>query len=228
MSQRRKLLVIDDDPAIFRYLRRGLAREGYQVAASRRQDMSARIGEWQPDVVLLDLAPTHARSQIQAIKLRSHAPIIGLLPAKDSQATISALDAGADDCIAKPFSLEGLAAHISKVLRHDMMRRGEIPGFHSPTLRIDLVLRRIYRGGRSLALTPRQSQLLKLLLDADGRVLAHRDLVHAIWGSGGSGNIALLRKLVQDLRRKIECDPKRPVYISTHNRVGYQFGRPKR
>ena len=94
MMQHRKLLVIDDDPAIFRYLRRGLTREGYDVEAALGQGMLARMDEWQPDVVLLGLTSTHAVSQIQAIKARSPAPLIGLVE-EDSQATIDALDAGA-------------------------------------------------------------------------------------------------------------------------------------
>src|SRR4030081_3216417 len=115
MMQRRKLLVIDDDPAIFRYIRRGLACEGYDVAAAPGRGMLARIDEWQPDVVLLALAPMRARSHIQAIKARSRArPLIGLLPNRDLQAAIAALDAGADDCITKPFDLKELAAHIHK------------------------------------------------------------------------------------------------------------------
>jgi two-component system KDP operon response regulator KdpE len=227
MSSRRKLLVIDDDPAIFRYLRRGLAREGYQVAAAPNQDMLARIGEWQPDLVLLELAPTHARSQIQAIKLRSRAPVIGLLPTKDMQAIVAGLDAGVDDCVAKPFSLNELVAHIHKVLRRDIWRRGETPYFSSPSLRIDLVLRRIYRSGRTLSLSRRQFQLLKLLLDADGKVLAHRDLIRSIWGSSDGGKIALLRKLIQNLRYKIEPNPKQPMYILSHSWVGYRFDRPR-
>ena len=132
MTQRRKLLVIDDDPAIFRYLRRGLARKGYDVAAAPVENMLARIDEWQPDAVLLDLAPPHARSQVQAIKARSPAPLIGLMPSEDTQAIIAALDAGVDDCVAKPFGLDELAAHIRKVLRRDIWRRGEAPCFSSP------------------------------------------------------------------------------------------------
>ena len=131
MTQHRKLLVIDDDPAIFRYLRRGLTREGYDVEAAPGQGMLARMDEWQPDVVLLGLTPTHAVSQIQAIKARSPAPLIGLVPEENTQATIDALDAGADDCITKPFGLEELAAHIRKVLRRDMWRRGETPCFEA-------------------------------------------------------------------------------------------------
>ena len=225
MMQRRKLLVIDDDPAIFRYLRRGLARKGYDVAAAQVESMLARIDEWPPDAVLLDLAPPHARSQVQAIKARSPAPLIGLLPSEDTQAIIAALDAGVDDCVAKPFGLDELAAHIRKVLRRDIWRRGEAPCFSSPSLQIDLVFRRIYRSGRTHSLSGRQFQLLKLLLDADGRVLMHRDLIHAIWGHDDGGSVALLRKVVQDLRRKIEPDPKQPVHILSHSRIGYRFDR---
>jgi two-component system KDP operon response regulator KdpE len=147
MTQRRKLLVIDDDPAIFRYLRRGLGRKGYDVAAIPVESMLARIDEWQPDAVLLDLAPPLARSHIEAIKTRARAPLIGLLPSEDAQAIIAALDAGADDCVAKPFGLDELAAHIRKVLRRDIWCRGETPAFSSPPLEIDLVLRRISRSG---------------------------------------------------------------------------------
>ncbi len=126
------------------------------------------------------------------------APVIGLLPTKDMQAIVAGLDAGVDDCVAKPFSLNELVAHIHKVLRRDIWRRGETPYFSSPSLRIDLVLRRIYRSGRTLSLSRRQFQLLKLLLDADGKVLAHRDLIRSIWGSSDGGKIALLRKLISE------------------------------
>jgi two-component system KDP operon response regulator KdpE len=227
MMPHRKLLVIDDDPAIFRYLRRGLTREGYDVEAALGQGMFVQLDEWQPDVVLLGLTSTNTVSQIQAIKARSPAPLIGLVE-EDSQATIDALDAGVDDCIAKPFGLEELAAHLRKVLRRDMWRRGETPCFETPTLRIDFIRHRIDHCGRALALSQRQFQLLKLLVDADGRVLTHRDLIHGIWGSGDRGNVALLRRLIQDLRRKIELDPKQPVLILSHSRIGYRFDRLQR
>jgi two-component system, OmpR family, KDP operon response regulator KdpE len=226
MMQRRKLLVIDEDPAIFRYLRRGLKREDYDVASAPRHGMLARMDEWQPDVILLDLALPHDRSQIQAIKARSPAPLIGLLPHEDTQAMIAALDAGVHDCVPKPFSLEELAAHIYKVLRRDMWCRGEISEFKSPTLRIDLVLRRVYRDDRTVALSRRQFQLLKLLLDADGRVLTYRNLMDAIWGPGDGGSIASLRRMIQELRRKIEPDPRQPVHILSQSRLGYRFARP--
>ena len=225
MTQRRKLLVIDEDPAIFRYLRRGLIREGYDVVAASGQGIIAKLDEWQPDIVLLDLAPPHVRSQIQAIRVRSAAPLIGLLPSEDTQTMIAALDAGVHDCVPKPFSLEELDAHIRKVLRRDMWCRGETPEFKSSTLRIDLVFRRIYRGDRTVALSRRQFQLLKRLLDADGRVLTHRDLMDAIWGPGDGGSVTTLRRMIQDLRRKIEPDPRQPVYILSQSRIGYRFAR---
>ena len=225
MMQRRKLLVIDDDPAICRYLRRGLTHQGYDVAETQRGSMLARIDEWQPDAVLLDLAPLHARSGIQIIRARSSVPLIGLTPSEDPQIIIAALDAGVDVCVAKPFSLEELAAHIRTALRRSVWRRGGTPYLNLPSLQIDLVFRRIYCGGCSHSLSGRQFQLLKLLLDADGRVLTHRDLVHAIWGHDGGGSVALLRKVVRDLRRKIEPNPKQPLHILSHSRVGYRFAR---
>jgi two-component system KDP operon response regulator KdpE len=225
MTQRRKLLVIDDDPAIFRFLRRGLGRQGYDVAAAQVESMFAQIDEWQPDAVLLDLAPPLVTSQIEAIKARSRAPVIGLLPSEDTPTIIAALDAGADDCVAKPFGLEELAAHIRKVLRREIWCQGETPSFSSPSLEIDLVFGRISRQGRAHSLSRRQFQLLKLLLDADGKVLTYRDLTQAIWGATGVDNVALLRKLVLDLRRKIEPCPKQPAHILCHSRIGYRFDR---
>ena len=187
--------------------------------------MLARIDVWHPDVVLLGLTPPHVKSQIQAIKARCPVPLIGLLPREDTNAMIAVLDAGVDDCVAKPFSLEELAAHIHKVLRRDMWCRGETPHFESPTLRIDMVFRRVYRSGGTLALSRRQFQLLKLLLDADGRVLTHRDLIHAIWGASNGGSIAALRNAIKDLRRKIEPDPRQPMHILSQSRIGYRFNR---
>jgi two-component system KDP operon response regulator KdpE len=225
MTQRRKLLVIDEDPAIYRYLRRGLAHEGYDVAAAPAAHMLAGIDEYQPDIVLLDLDPADNKLQIQAIKEQSPTPVIGLLSNHDTKAMIAALDAGVDDCVTKPFGLEELAAHIRKVLRRAIWCRGETSEFTSPTLRIDLVFRRIYRNGRTLALSRRQFQLLKLLLDADGRVLTHRDLIDAIWGGTDGGSISALRTVIQDLRRKIEPDPRQPLHILSQTRIGYRFNR---
>jgi two-component system KDP operon response regulator KdpE len=203
MMQRRKLLVIDDDPAIHRYLRRHLARQGYDVQATEIKSMLARIEEWQPDIVLLDLNRLHARWRIQAIKAQSPTPLIGLMPSGDTQGIITALDAGVDDCVTKPFGLDELVAHIRKVLRRNIWQRGETPYLNLPSLRIDLVFHRIYRGGCTHLLPRRQFQLLKLLLDADGKVLTHRDLVRTIWGRDSGGSVVLLRKVIQDLRRKI-------------------------
>ena len=109
--------------------------------------MLARIDEWQPDAVLLDLAPLHAGSRIQAIKARSSVPLIGLTPSDDAQTIIAALDAGVDVCVAKPFGLDELAAHIRTALRRDVWRRGGTPYLNLPSLQIDLVFRRIYRDG---------------------------------------------------------------------------------
>jgi DNA-binding response OmpR family regulator len=156
------------------HLRRDLMREGYDVVAASGQVILARLDEWQPYIVLLDLAPPHVRSSIQTIRARSTAPLIELLSSEDTRTMIAALDAGVPDCVPKPFSLVGLDAHIRKVLCRDTGCRGETPEYKSSTLRIDLVFRRVYRGDRTVSLSRRQFQLLKPLLDADGRVLTHR------------------------------------------------------
>jgi two-component system KDP operon response regulator KdpE len=225
MTTRRKLLVMDDDPAIFRHLRRDLMREGYDVVAASGQGIIARLDEWQPDIVLLDLAPPRVRLQIQTIRARSAAPLIELLSSEDTRTMIAALDAGVHDCVRKPFSLVELDAHIRKVLRRDMWYRGETPEYKSSTLRIDLVFRRVYRGVRTVSLSRRQFQLLKLLLDANGRVLTHRELMGAFWGHAERASVASLRRMIQGLRCQIEPDPSQPVHIRSQSRIGYRGAR---
>jgi two-component system KDP operon response regulator KdpE len=152
-----------------------------------------------------------AKSQVQAVKACSPTPLIGLLPSEDVQAVIEALDARVDDCIAKPFGLDALAAQIRKVLRRDMWCRGEAPYFSSPTLQIDSIRCQVYRSGRPLRLSRRQFRLFQLLLDADGRVLTHHALLRAIWAGGADGaTIGALRQAIAELRRKIEPNPRRP------------------
>lgn len=155
---RQTLLIIDDDPAICRYLRRRLAPRGYEIAAVPADRLLAGIDKLRPDLILLatDPATEPGRELIQLVRSRLSVPLIVLPPAQNSQEIIAALDAGADDCVAKPFSLAELEARIKKLLRRDMMERGATPALSIDGLHIDLVFRHVYRCGCACHLSRRR------------------------------------------------------------------------
>ena len=226
---RRKLLVIDTDPATYRYLRRWLSREGYDIAGVQQSELApARVAEWNPDILVMatDLLAAEGTSLIRSIKTVTAVPIIGLLPGSDAADAIQAFNAGVDDCIAKPFGLEELAARLRKMLRHDMLRRGLKPSFTSGELQVDLVARRVRRDGHDRVLSGIQVKLLQLLMAADGGVVALKDLLQGLWGAHGENRVGALRSAICSLRNKVEENPHRPMHILTAPRVGYRLASP--
>ncbi len=183
------------------------------------------ISEWCPDILMLetDLLTGDSVSLIQDIKAITDIPILGLLPGSVVEDVIEALDAGVDDCIANPFSLEELAARLRKMLRRDLLRRGLKPKFTSGELQIDLLAGRIRRGDHEFLLSDIQIRLLQRLIAADGGVVAIRELVQELWGAHDSSKIGALRRAIWLVRNKIETDPHRPVHILTEVRVGYRL-----
>jgi two-component system, OmpR family, KDP operon response regulator KdpE len=228
---RRKLLVVDTDPATYRYLRRRLSCEGYDIAGLERPDLTpARAAEWHPDILLMatDLLTAEGALLIKAIKMVRSIPIIGLLPGSDPADAIEALNAGVDDCIAKPFSLKELAARLRKMLRQDMLQRGLKPSFTSGELQVDLVARRVRRDGHEFVLSDMQVKLLQLLMAADGGVVAQRDLLQGLWGVRGGNKVSALRGAIYSLRNKVEADSHKPRYILTEPHIGYRLTSPRR
>ncbi len=226
---RRKLLVVARDPAICRYLRRRFSQHGYEISGTQQPDRaSIMISEWCPDILMLetDLLTGDSVSHIQDIKAITDIPILGLLPGSVAEDVIEALDAGVDDCIASPFSLEELAARLRKMLRRDLLRRGLKPNFTSGELQIDLLAGRIRRGNHEFLLSDIQIRLLQRLIAADGGVVAIRELVQELWGAPDSSKIGALRRAIWRVRNKIETDPHRPVHILTEVRVGYRLASP--
>jgi two-component system KDP operon response regulator KdpE len=228
---RTKLLVVDTDPAIYRYLRRRLSCEGYDIAWVQQPELApARAAEWSPDVLVMatDLLAAEGALLIRAIKMVRPIPIIGLLPGADAADAIQALNAGVDDCIAKPFSLKELAARLRKMLRQDMLQRGLKPRFTSGELQVDLVARRVRRDGHELVLSDIQVKLLQLLMAADGGVVAQRDLLQGLWGVHGGKKVGALRSAISSLRNKIEANSHRPMHILTEPHIGYRLASPQR
>jgi two-component system KDP operon response regulator KdpE len=179
------------------------------------------------DAILLDLDLPHPgqRPFVHALRAAAAAPILGMLPAASVARTVEALDNGADDCVTKPFSLGEVLARIRRLLRHAARMGGSVIAFSAGGLDIDLVQRQAHLHGRALMLSEREFEVLRLLVKADGAVLSYQHLLEQIWGPGSGHRVQDLRRTITHLRRKIEPDPRTPVYIMNDMFVGYRLVR---
>ena len=210
------ILVIDDDPGIRLYLRRRLSLAGYDVVAvDAGRAALAETGQQPPDAIILgNLAVLAA---IRSMKAASSLPVLALLEGGDQARVLAALDAGADQALLKPFSIEELMAWLRTALR----RSGRILAWEG--LEVDIARGRIRRHGQEMKLSQRQRQLLRVLVEGDGAVIAYPELVRRVWGSPGAHGTHHLRWAIRALRQKIEADPRTPAHILTVARVGYRF-----
>jgi two-component system KDP operon response regulator KdpE len=176
------------------------------------------------DVLVLDLGlPDMSGFDIirQLRERGSAVPIIVLSSRADEAGKVKALDSGADDYVTKPFGVDELLARIRAALRHRLQQRGEKPIFRSGDLSVDLVRRVVTVGGQEIKLSPREYELLRLLVAHAGKVLTHKFLLHDVWG--GEGDVQYLRIYIRSLRQKIEANPERPQHIITEQGVGYRL-----
>jgi two-component system KDP operon response regulator KdpE len=144
----------------------------------------------------------------------------------DERAKVEALDLGADDYVAKPFGIAELMARIRAALRHAFQAQGELPVFTSGDLTVDLVRRHVARGGEEIKLSPKEFDLLRLLVSHAGKVLTHRQLLREVWGPAQAEEVQYLRVFIRGLRQKLEPDPTRPIHILTELGVGYRLQLP--
>ena len=220
-----RILVVDDEPAIRRFLHTSLSSEGYVVvdAASAGEGFEAlRAGPI--DVLILDLGLPDLDGLDVIKRLReggSAVPIVVLSSRDDEAGKVAALDLGADDYVTKPFGVEELLARIRAALRHRLQEEGEHPVFRSGDLLVDLVARRVEVRGVEVKLSPREYELLRLLVGHAGKVLTHRTILRELWGA--DADPAYLRIYIRALRRKIERDPAQPHHIQTEQGVGYRL-----
>jgi two-component system KDP operon response regulator KdpE len=220
-----KILVVDDEPPIRKLLRVGLGAEGYAIAeAGNGREAADRMRDERPDLVLLDLGlpdiPGHdllARWRAEKLEL----PIVVLSSRTDEAGIVKALELGADDYVTKPFGMKELVARIRVALRHRLQQQGEQPVFHTGDLSVDLVRRIVKVGDREVKLSPKEYDILRILVQHAGKVLTHRHLLEQIWG--GSTDVQYLRVYVRQLRQKIEAVPDQPHYILTETGVGYRL-----
>ena len=218
------MLIVDDEPAIRRLLRTSLGAQGYRtLEAATAAEALARIAADRPDVVILDLGLPDADGLevIRTVRAGNAVPIVVLTSREAERAKVEALDLGADDYVTKPFGMDELMARLRTALRHRLARDGAVALFRSGELEVDLVRRYVRTAGVEKKLSPREWDILTLLIAHAGRVLTHRFILGRLWGAGG--DVQQLRVYVRQIRQKIEADPERPRHILTETGVGYRL-----
>jgi len=226
-AHRPRILVIDDEPQIHRFLGPALDASGYEhVRADDATSGLREIARKPPDAVVLDLGLPDMDGKVALLKARAFydGPIL-ILSARDREMEkIDALDAGADDYVEKPFGVGELLARLRVAMRHRQHREGAEPVIQSGDIEIDLVNRRVTKAGELVRLSPREYDLLACLAQGMGRVLTHRQVLTAVWGPAHEHDVQYLRVFVSQLRQKLEADPTAPKVILTESGVGYRFG----
>jgi two-component system KDP operon response regulator KdpE len=222
-----KVLVVDDEPPIRKLLRMGLGTQGYQTLDAPNAKTALELMASKPDLVILDLGLPDMQGlellrQIRARK--DNVPIVVLSSRGDEVAKVEALDSGADDYVTKPFGMEELLARIRTALRHQLQVQGERPIFKLGDLSVDLVRRIVKVRGNEVKLSPKEYELLRIMVQYAGKVLTHRFLLKELWATPIDAQY--LRVYVRQLRHKIEPDPAQPRYILTETGIGYRLRAP--
>lgn len=225
-AHRPRILVIDDEPQIHRFLQPALEAAGYEpVRADTATEGLREIARKAPDAVVLDLGLPDFDGKEALTKARAFydGPII-VLSARDKETEkIDTLDLGADDYVEKPFGVGELLARLRVALRHRLRDKGAEPVVVSGNLTIDLVKRLVTRAGQAIRLSPKEYDLLAQLVEGGGKVVTHRQLLTAVWGPAHEEDVQYLRVFVAQLRQKVEPDPSAPTLITTEPGVGYRW-----
>jgi two-component system KDP operon response regulator KdpE len=220
-----RVLVVDDENSIRRYLRTALTAQGFTVyeAASGEEAVNAVLNN-RPDIIILDLGLPDFDGIEVTRRLRewSQTPIIILSVREAENDKIAALDAGADDYLTKPFGTGELMARMRVVMRR-LATKSDEPVLQVDGLKMDLSRRLVTVAEKEISLTPTEYDILRLLMQNAGKVLTHRQLLRQVWGTAYESEMHLLRVNISNLRRKIEPDPARPHYMLTEPGVGYRL-----
>jgi two-component system, OmpR family, KDP operon response regulator KdpE len=223
-----RVLVIDDEPPIRKLLRVGLSAHGYQIMeASSGKAALELLSEQKPDLVILDLGlpDMQGHELLRVVRERNDSVPIVVLSSRDDEAgKVQALDSGADDYVTKPFGMDELLARMRAALRHQLQTHGERPIFRVGDLSVDLVRRIVKLGDKEIKLSPKEYELLRMLVQHAGKVLTHKFLLSQLWSD--LTDAQYLRVYVRQLRQKIETDPERPHYILTETGIGYRLRAP--
>lgn len=220
-----RTLIVDDEAAIRRFLKTALGTQDYAVSEAENGKAALELASRNSfDLIVLDLGMpgmdgfevlSHLRETGSAV------PVIVLSVRSDEGGKVKALDMGADDYVTKPFGIEELLARIRTALRHRLAQEGEKPVFKTSDLAVDLVRRIVTVRGEEVKLTPREYDLLRLLVAHAGKVLTHRFILSEVWGT--ETDVQYLRIYIRTLRQKLEADPEQPKLILTEQGVGYRL-----
>jgi two-component system KDP operon response regulator KdpE len=225
MSQIR-VLVVEDDPGLQRFLVSSLKKQGYLVVpAGTGAEALSLARSHNPDLVLLDLGlpDLDGLEVLKGIRALSQVPVVILSARNQERVKAEALDTGADDYLTKPFGVVELAARLRVAVRHLLRAGAAGPVVVSGELRVDLEARKVTRHGEEVHLTPLEFRLLAALARRYGKVVTHQQLLAEVWGSGQVEQTQYLHLYMRQLRHKMEDDPKRPRHFRTESGVGYRM-----
>jgi two-component system, OmpR family, KDP operon response regulator KdpE len=227
VSSETLVLVVEDEPALARALSITLRARGYAVAvAPDGKTALALASRQQPDVVVLDLGlpDIDGIDVIRGLRGWTQIPIIVLSARQTSQEKVQALDAGADDYVTKPFSMDELLARVRAATRRaQQTSHDENAIVETEAFTIDLAAKKVRRGATDVRLTPTEWHLLEVLVRAPGRLVAQKDLLQEVWGPTYGAETNYLRVYIAGLRRKLEPDPSHPRHLITEPGMGYRF-----
>jgi two-component system KDP operon response regulator KdpE len=222
-----KVLIVDDEPPIRKLLRMGLSTQGYQTIEASSGKTALEMLNHEPGLVILDLGlpDIQGHELLRLIRARNESvPIVVLSSRGDEAGKVEALDLGADDFVTKPFGMDELLARMRAALRHQLQIHGERPVFRVGDLSVDLVRRIVKVGDKDVKLSPKEYDLLRLLVQHAGKVLTHKFLLNELWNE--LTDAQYLRVYIRQLRQKIESDPERPQYVLTETGIGYRLRAP--
>jgi two-component system KDP operon response regulator KdpE len=220
-------MVVDDEPPIRKLLRMGLSTQGYDILEAPNGRIALELLEQAPALIILDLGlpDIQGHDLLRMIRGRNDTvPIVVLSSRGDEAGKVQALDLGADDYLTKPFGMDELLARMRAALRHQLQVHGERPVFRSGDLSVDLVRRVVKVGDKEVRLSPKEYDLLRILVQHAGKVLTHKFLLAQLWDS--LTDAQYLRVYVRQLRQKIETDPERPQFVLTETGIGYRLRAP--
>lgn len=221
-----RILVVDDEPQILRFLKPSLTAAGYEVVVATTGKEALKAAATQsPDIILLDLGlpDMDGKDVIRELRGWSKTPIL-VLSARDRESEkIAALDLGADDYVNKPFGIGELTARLRTALRHAAQQASEQTHLKSGALEVDVLAHTVTLNGAAVKLTPKEFDLLAILVRNAGRLLTHRQLLATVWGPAHTEDLQYLRVFVGQLRQKLKASPDAPEFIVTEPGIGYRL-----
>jgi two-component system KDP operon response regulator KdpE len=228
-SQHAKILIVDDEPSIRKLLTAGLESQGFEVASTATlREARKQFKAFAPETIVLDLGLPDGAGLDLLRELRAQGdrtPTIILSSRADEAGIVEALDLGADDYVVKPFGVAELIARIRAALRHRLQEQGETPVFRLDDLMVDLVRRIVKVKDEEIKLSPKEYEVLRLLVQHAGKVLTHRFILHHVWDA--DAEVQYLRVYIRALRQKLGDDLDKPRYILTETGVGYRLRQPE-